>query len=400
MSERTLAFKIVTRVVLPLAILGGAAVVARALFLVGPTAERKKPAPRVAAVEVVEVQPRDATASVRANGAVEAALRVDVVPQITGKVSWVSPSLVPGGRFDKGDTLLRIEAGDYALQVRQQRSAVDRARLDLKIEKGRGRIAEKEWALIGEGADEQEKELGLRKPHLDSAKSAVRSAKASLSRAKMDLGRTTLRAPFNATVVAEQVDVGQVVGPSSLLATLVGVDRLWVRVSVPMEQLADIHVPGVNAEEGSPAVVVNELGQERYEWSGRVERLVSQLETETRTAQVIVAVDNPFDAPDGGLPLLPGSYVTVEIEGKVKKDVFVVPRTALHEGQRIWVVGKDSMLRRRPVVVTWSSPEEVFVTGLRPGDRVVTSPMSLPIDGMKVKIHTPEEKKGSKGAKL
>ena len=382
-----LGFKIVTRVVLPIVILLVAAGAARALFFLKSSAAREKPPPRTALVEVRRVEPTTTTARVQATGIVEPALEVTVVPEVTGKVRWMSKSLVPGGRFKKGEPVLRLSGGEYRLLVKQEKSRVDKAELDLKIERGRQRIAQREWDLIGKGADAEEKELGLRKPHLASAESAVSGARAGLGRARINLGRTSIRAPFNATVTEESVDVGQVVGPSSRLVTLVGTDRFWVRVSVPVEALADLDVPKQAGAKGSKATVTHDLGAGRtIEREGHLMRLVSRLDARTRTAQLLIAVDDPMDVTDGGLPLLPGAYVSVELEGKTISGVFAIPRVAVRDGDRVWVVGGDNGLVRRTVSVRWAGKSELFVTGLEPGDRVVTSPIALPIEGMKVSV--------------
>lgn len=389
-----LGFKILTRLVLPIVILAAAGGAARALFFLAPEAAREAPPPRVDVVETIRVQPTTEQAKFRATGIVEAALEVVVVPEVTGKVAWLSRSFEPGGRFKKGQTLLRLDASEYGLLVKQEKSRVDRAELELKIEKGRQRIAEREWDLIGKGADEEEKELGLRKPHLASSKSELFGAKAGLRRAKLSLGRTVLRAPFNATVVEESVDVGQVVGPSSRLATLIGTDRFWVKVAVPLSRLSELDIPEVNAKEGSKALVFLETGAERgVEHEGRILRLVSRLDPQTRTAQVLVGIDDPLTAADGGVPLLPGAFVTVELEGDEIADVYVIPRDALSNGDRVWVVDENSQLAARTVAVRWALRSELFVTGLSPGDDVVTSPLALPIAGMKVKKREAGEQK-------
>ncbi len=382
---RSLKFKILTRLLLPVLILLGAAGGARALFLVAPTAKRDKPPPRVALVETIEVESARVPAKLQATGIVEAALEVVVVPEVTGRVIWLNESFEPGGRFKKGETLLRLEASEYGLLVKQEKTRVNRAELDLKIERGRQRIAEKEWALIGPGADEQEKELGLRKPHLASSKSELLGARAGLNRAKLSLGRTVLRAPFNATVVEEAVDVGQVVGPSSRLATLIGTDRFWVKVAVSPSRLAELSIPEVNAKQGSRAIVLQETGQAGgFEYEGRILRLVSRLDPQTRTAQLLVGIDNPLAVRDGGVPLLPGSFVNVELIGNEISDVFMIPRDALEDGERVWIVTDEGTLARKAVHVRWADRTQLYVTGLDSGDHVVTSPLSLPIEGMKV----------------
>ncbi|MCU0693627.1 MAG: hypothetical protein MUF54_19730, partial [Polyangiaceae bacterium] len=85
-----------------------------------------------------------------AQGSVVAAEEVVIQPEVTGRVVWVSPQMVPGGRVKKGTPLLRIDASDYAAAVQQQLAQVESQRLALDQEQGRRIIAEREWELFGD----------------------------------------------------------------------------------------------------------------------------------------------------------------------------------------------------------------------------------------------------------
>ena len=98
-----------------------------------------------------------------------------------------------------------------------------------------------------------------------------------------------------------------------------------------------------------------------------------------------MAVDQPLATPDTALPLLPGAYVDVEIEGRPLEDTITIPRTALSQGNLVWVVSADNRLQRREVSIGWRERDAVVVVdGLRPGERVVTSPLASPVEGMAV----------------
>jgi multidrug efflux pump subunit AcrA (membrane-fusion protein) len=91
--------------------------------------------------------------------------------------------------------------------------------------------------------------------------------------------------------------------------------------------------------------------------------------------------------------LLPGAYVDVVLEGRALKDVVRMPRTALHQGAHVWVVDDTSgasLLRNRTVEVGWKEGDDVLITaGLQPSDRIVVSPISIPVDGMPVEVLSP-----------
>jgi RND family efflux transporter MFP subunit len=372
-----------------------------------PEATRKPPAERALPVEVVQVQAEAASARIVTSGSVEPARRVTIVPEVTGRIVQLSDDLVVGGRVREGDLLVKIDPRDYQLNLQQQESQLASAQLQLEQELGQRSIAAREWELLGEGQAIAQKNLVLREPHLAAAEQAVLSAKSGIERARLTLGRTTIRAPFNASVLSESVAPGQVVSPGAPIATLIGSDRFWVRVSIPVERLDALTIPGTTKREsGSPlgtkARIVQPLSAGReIVREGEVLRLETQLDAESRTAQVIVGVESPLDPPEGGLPLLPGAFVRVELEGNVQAGIIVIPSRALHEGDTVWIVDEGQRLRVRRVVVGYSNDEVAHVlSGLEEGARVVVSPMALPLDGMIVRVeggHVEARAKGSLG---
>ncbi len=380
---QSIAIKVLTRVVLPVAIVAMGLLCAVTLVKLKPVAERAEPPPRVATVEVIDPQSGTATAQVVATGTVTASQQVMLSPEVAGKLTWVSPQLRPGGRFAKGKALAKVDPRDYEIAVAQEKSRVKQAELEYELELGRQQVAAKEYALLGEGADNA---LALRKPHLKLSEQNLEAARASLRRAELNLQRTSLTAPFDAVVVAENVDLGQVVGGGTQVASLVGTERFRITVDVPVHQLAKIVVPKDGAD-GSLAQVVHEQGERKITRIGRVIGTGGQLDPATRTAQVLIAVDDPLDPPEGSEPLWAGAYVTVRIAGDALPEVTPLPREALHEGRYVWVADKDRTLRKRTVAVEWSDGDSVYLAGgLQPGDRVVVSPLPMPIDGMPLSV--------------
>lgn len=379
-----------SRVLLPAAILGGAGFGASTLVQSAETAEKDPPPVVAPLVEVVSVQRATLAARVVGTGVVEPEREVTLSAEVSGRLTQLSDSVVVGGRVKKGEFIAKIDGRTYDLTVRQQNSQVAKARSDLELEKGRGSVAEREWDLLGD-SKRKRSSLALREPQREAAEVALESAKASLDRAKFDRGRTRVIAPFNATVTRESVEVGAYMAPGAQVATLIGTDAFRVRVSLPIEDLALIEVPGLHGQEGSQARVIQELGSRTIEREGTVVRLVGELDADSRTAQVLVQVLNPLDPPAGELPLLPGAFVRVEIDGKQAEDVSPVPRTALSEGSRVWVVAEDSTITPRELTIAWSDGETVFASaGVQDGERLMVTDLPTLVKGMTVRVSEPE----------
>lgn len=375
---------------LGLLVIVGGGVVAGAMIMAQGSEEQVAPELEPVPVEALVVRPAPHPVTVETTGTVTAAKQISVVPQVQGRLTYVSDQLQPGGRFAKGEVMARIDRRDYALAVEQRRSDVQSAEVNLALEMGRQETAQREWELLGNSGAPPD--LAARKPQLQSAKLSLESAKSGLKTAQLNLERATLRAPFNAIVLSESVDVGQVVGATTNVATLSGTDTLWVQVSVPVERLGNIDIPGANATEGSSARVVQALGREQIVREGHVLRLSGQLDQQSRTATVLVEVEDPFhlgglaEGEMPGLPMLPGAFVDVTLTGRTVPDAIEVPRVAVNDNRYVWLV-EDDKLHRQDIQIGWGSTDNVYVTGgLEAGEQIVVTSLSFPIEGMPVTV--------------
>ncbi len=391
-------FKIALQILLILLVLGAAAAVTMGLVKTRPTAAKTAPLEKVTLVSVSPVQPMSKRVSVKAMGNVIPARTVVIQPEVGGRIVYQNKRLVPGGKFRKGEVIARIDRRDYELALAQQKAGLAQAEFQLKVEQGRKAVAEYEWSLVDEkdrpkgGA----KDLTLRDPHIQNTRAALEAASSGLERAKLSVARTVLRAPFNGMIRDEAVEKGQLVSPLSRLATLVGTDEFWVQISVPVERLDWFDVPGLGAKKGSEVRITYDAGPgKRIERTGRIVRLLGDLDPRGRMAQLIVSVEDPLalkkDVPAATMPLLLGSYVSVEIPGRELADVYEVPRLALRDGDHVWIMKKEGTLDIREVTVVWRTSDTVYVRqGLTAGERIVTTRIAAPIAGMRLKTLAPQ----------
>ena len=378
-----LAQKLLTRVVLPLllVLIGAGCVGIMAIF--SPTAENAEPTEEAVPVKVMVAQPDTHQVKLSLMGQVEAERQVSLSAEVTGRVQSLAKGLRPGRIFEKGETILQIDSRDYRAALAAEIARLRSAELDLAVEENRQKTAAREVELVG-GTDANS--LALRKPHLERAKANLEATRQSEKKASLNVERTRLRAPFNGVVVSESVDVGQWIGPGNPVVQLVGTDAVRVTASLPIEQLAHVVLPKEEGERGASVTVVQQLaGAEAIERTGWVTGVGGALEPKTRTASLVMTIPDPYGAD--GPPLLPGAFVSVWVNGVEVSDVYAVPHRAVIQNRRVWVEA-NGVLAEREVVVGWRSPEQSFLTsGLEPGDRIITTNLSLPVMGMKVKSH-------------
>ena len=403
------------KAILPILILG-VAVAGVAMMMANPiTPDRLEVDEQRTPVKVLEITHTTEQVVVEAQGTVMAAQQVQVRPEVSGRIVKLSPSLVPGGRFAAGEMIAAIDDRDYRAQLAARQEAVARARLALRQEQARQALAEEEWQLL-EGSvttEESNRELVLRVPQIEQAEASLAAAESALAKAELDLERCTMRAPFNAVVLREQVDRSQLVGPQTEVATLAGTDAYWVQVSLPVEHLAWIEIPGGRGTtaaaapaDGSTAAIVHRAGAVEIRRQGQVERLLGDVDPAGRMARLLIVIDDPLNlrGEAGELPLLIGSYVTVEIRGRTIEDAVVIPRRALREvrsdgdgGARegLWIMDADDRLEVRNAEVVWRTEETMILSDtLADGERLITSTLATPIDGMKLAVvETPAGRK-------
>jgi len=347
-----------------------------------PVAETKAKTRSAKVVQTIGMAPADRAVTVAAYGTVVPARRLVVRPEITGRVLSHHPALVPGGRIAADETLFTIDDADYRIALRDARTALDEAEAEIALEEGRRTVARREYEQLLRdlpGAEINE-DLVLREPFRQQAEAAVERAAAAVAKAELDLARTSVRSPFNALVLEESVETGQLADSGTSLATLVGSDVFWVQASVPLRDLGTVRLPAGD-QPGAPATVrVATAGGEHLTRDGRVLRLLGDLDPAGRLARVIIEVPEPLDS---GAPLLIGSYVRVEIDAGTLPGALEIPRHALREGDRIWVVGEARELVIREPEILWRNEDSVFAANvLEPGESLIVSDLAAPLPGM------------------
>jgi RND family efflux transporter MFP subunit len=340
-------------------------------------------------VEVIQIGTSRHEVDLHAKGTVIPAQEIILQPELGGRVIWQSSELVAGGRFKADQPIVRIDPRDYQLAVESFRSQVKRARLDLRIEARRGEVAKREWKAFGEmDVSDEQRALAQREPQLEASRLDLKAAQSSLKKAQLDLNRTTLRAPFNAMVVRENVDTGQLINPQTSVATLVGTDEYHVQVSVPVSSLRIARVRTADTP-GSETRVIQRVGQETIERPGEVIRQLPDLDPGGAMARVLVSIENPLGQA-GDLPLLLGSFVDVAIGAQPIDDAIRLPRVALRNGRNVYVMNEHDLLEIREIQIAWTEPDAVLVTaGLGPNERVITSRIATPVPNMLLRTAAP-----------
>jgi len=283
--------------------------------------------------------------------------------------------------------LVKIDPADFELALRQRETDLAKAKASLALEMGQQAVAQREFELLGESVSDENRDLVLRQPQLAQAQAAVSAAEAALDLARLNLERTTVKIPFNATIRSRDVNVGMQVTVSTPLATVTGSDEYWIELTVPVELLSWIRLPGKVEDRGSAVRVFPSTSRADEAFrEGTVLRLLPDLEPNGRLARLLVSVSDPLALrpENAGKPkLILADYVEAEIQGTGLPSAAALARNLFRDGDQVWVMNDQKQLEIRPVTVAFRGPETLLVTdGLQPGDQIIVTDLPAAVQGM------------------
>jgi RND family efflux transporter MFP subunit len=363
-------------------ILGAFLFLAATLMATAPVLEPSSIEKLATTVRVVKIQPKSVQLKVNSQGSVMPSTESQLIPEASGRVSWMSPNLVAGGYFDAQETLIRVDDTDY-------KTKLDRAQANLTRAEAEQQHNEFEYRRM----ESLVKRNLVSRSQLENAFRAFRVAQASLqeatanfSQAEQDLARTQIKAPFAGLVRTEKVDIGQFVSRGAPIATIYAGNQVEVRLPIADRQLAFLNIPvnvrGEIPQEFQPEVTLTaQYAGQALEWKGSIVRSEAEIDVSSRMVQLVARVESSSNP----VPLTIGLFVTAEIQGRAAKNIVVLPREALRNNNQVLVVDEDNRLRFRKISLLRVYRDDLLVKeGLDAGERVCISPIQTAIEGMVV----------------
>lgn len=390
--------KKILKIVLPIIVLLIGAAVAVAFVLSRKAPPRVQSPPLGPLVRTFPVEVQDVTVTVTGHGTVSPKMEVELAAEVSGRVVGVSPHMVNGGFFRRGDLLVNIDPRDYELAVARAEADVARYTYELTRERQEADIARREWQILSRGSENNqisepdEESLIFRGPQLKLAEANLDAARARLKEARLALERTSVKAPFNGRVKSESVDVGQYLTPGKVLALIYGTDSAEIVLPLPDEELRwfDTDMFGNSSGSRKAAVTIRtSFSGKVHEWAGRVIRTEGSIDSASRLVNVVVEVSDPYSSGkrSGSVPLTVGMFVEGEIKGRTLRQAAVIPRSALRNGDTVWLAMDTGVLEMRKVSAARVTEHNAYITaGLAQGDRAILSRIDAVTDGMKIRV--------------
>jgi RND family efflux transporter MFP subunit len=325
--------------------------------------------------------------------------------KVSGRLAEIPVDL--GSPIEKGQTIAKLDTADFDLRVRQAEAALQQARvkLGLSLEAQDSSVNIENTAVARQSRAEMDaarsrleraKQLFdkglLPKADFDTTNSAYKVAEAKYEdsleevrnrqallaqrRSELEIARqqfadTTLGAPFSGMIRQRNANAGQYLAAGTPVATLVQMNPLRLRTSVPERDARMIRV-------GQPVRVTVEGAPGTHE--GRVARISPSFDESNRTLLVETEVLN------GSGILRPGGFSHAEIVVAAGYRALLVPTASIASFagiDRVFTV-KEGKAQERRIKTGRRSDEGVeILDGIKPGDEVVLSPGNMS-DGEKV----------------
>ena len=364
---------------IPLAILGLFVIATIAIIAANQKPKEKKRAFNTLAVIAAYAVQDDVQLKVKTQGETRPRTEIDLVPEVGGKIVYVSPNFIEGGIIKKGETLLRIEDADFKVAVIRAEANVAQAEQVLVREEAEGAIAKKDYEELGRG---EASPLALRLPQQAQARASLQAAQAEVESAKLQLTRTSVRAPFTGRVRTKDSDLGQFVTPGRTLGRIFSTDVVEVRLPLTDNDLSKMELPfGYVAKNRALAPDVKlsaTIAGKLRNWDAKIMRTDSTYDTQTRALFAIAEVFDPYGKgiSDDGIPLPPGLFVDAAVNGKKFEDVIILPRDGLRPENEVYVVDDKGKAEIRSTTVLDTNAQDAYlINGVEAGELVVLSPM-------------------------
>lgn len=347
-----------------------------------------------AAVIVTPVVQRDVPVTKEWIGTTDGNVNAEIRPKVDGYL--LRRNYAEGSLVRQGQLLFEIDPRQSQAQLQQAQADLEQARAQLA--KAHQDVVRFQPLVAQKAISQQELDNALSAER--AAKGAVEAREAAVHEARLNTSWARVTSPISGIAGIAQQQVGNLVSPTTVLATVSQCDP--IRVQYPLSEMEYLHLqerlrkePASARENNLELLLVD---GSVFPHKGHVLFEGRQVDVKTGTISIVALFPNP------GNRLRPGQFAKVRVVTEVKKGAILVPQRAVNElqsGYQVAVVGSDDKAEIRTVQVgervgkLW-----VIDSGLRPGDRVVVEGFSRVKSGAKVKPKAapPEAAEGTPAA--
>ncbi|MBK5270349.1 MAG: efflux RND transporter periplasmic adaptor subunit [Bacteroidia bacterium] len=305
-------------------------------------------------VETYIIQSQKLNAVIDIPGSLMANETTDINSEISGRLVQLN---IPEGRFvSKGTLLAKIYDGDLQAQLKKSEVQLEIAKTN----------EERSAQLL--------KIQGISQSDYDASQLNVNNIKADIEITKANITKTVIRAPFNGKLGLKNISPGAFITPATVITNISQIDRLKLQFSIPEKYGSEIK----NGQ--TVSFTVNGSAKVFQASVIATETSIGE-ETRSLTIRALVKNNNPV--------LIPGSFASVKLILNSNPNAIMIPNTSIVPQGRIKQVFLYKSNKAFPTNITTGIRDSANVevlTGLKPGDTLITSALLYLRPGVDVKM--------------
>ena len=342
------------------------------------------PGARATSVEVREVATDAISDQIRAYGTVRAKDNIQVTAQVSERIVRLLADL--GDRVQAGQSLAKLNDTAFREQLNRDTAQMEQARIAMERD---SMSFDRASDLFERGLSSQAEFENVRTTAAAS-RAQYRSAVSAWTTSSQNMRYTEVRAPVAGAIVKRNLGVGDIAGGGQAIFELSNTGGFEVRLNLTIADWRNTRA-GQNVD-------LRLSNDTEAMASGVVTRISPQLDATTGLGEVVISLTGRSDR------ILPGSLVEARINVVTRRDVVVIPRSAMVETVQTviepesnvirlrrtysaFVTQGDSVAVRRELDLGIQQGDRIEIrSGLQPGERLVITGQSGLEDGARVRV--------------
>jgi RND family efflux transporter MFP subunit len=337
------------------------------------------PTPEVVVTEVIQ---RDVPLYSEWVGTTEGFVNAQIHPKVSGYL--LKQNYKDGDKVNEGRLLFQIDDREYKAALDQALGNLAQMQAQLK----RHQQDLVRYTTLYKAAVISKQEFDTQTQTTRATAAQVQAAQAAVESARLNVEWTRVTSPIGGIAGIAKTQVGDLVGPTTLLTTVSQLDP--IKVTFPISEREYLHFAERIKQHEEKGVAKNEpelqmilANGKTYKYPGHFYVANRQVNVQTGT----IVIQGIFPNPD--YILRPGLYAKIRVAADIRRGALLVPQSAVLETQgqsQVAVVGADNRVSLRTVKTGKQAGKlRIIEEGLKPGERVIIEGLQRVSDGMEVK---------------
>lgn len=332
---------------------------------------RKKPRPKkvVPSVEVWVVQRTDLRRTITVQGRAAAWREAKLACEVAGVIEKFYYDL--GDRVDQNKTLVQLDPANYKRRLAEAKANLAKARATLT----HAALNHRRLAKLLRSRVTARSQLDESRAAYLRAQADVGLAKVAVEQAEYNLDKTKVVAPFPGVVLQRYREQGEMLPAGTILIHLADYRLIKIEIGLTEDQV-------VQVRPGQKVVVTFSVFKDRT-FPGEIDVVGAAADADTGVFPIRIKVNNP------DRKILPGMIAHATMDGRIIKDIVLVPAEAVIEqfGVAFVYIVNDRKAKQIPVKLGPAYGEKRrILRGLKPGDKLVVVGQSQLRPDLPVKI--------------